>query len=119
MKILIFFPFRYLDHYATFVGALALSMLYTIIGPVYSNSRTLGDISPYIPQDSASEAFITKGNKMLEDRQRIGKSRQDVLTHLLGEDNETGLTFTQPELLANSQLLIIAGTGELTYHSAL
>jgi hypothetical protein len=83
-----------------------------MIGLLCSNYRTLGDISPYIPPDSASKTFFKKSNKMLAERQKIGKSRQDVFTHLLGEDNETGSAFTQFQLLANAQVLIVAGSGE-------
>ena len=48
---------------------------------------------------------------MLNDRQRLGKSRQDIFAHLLGEDKETGTAFTQIQLLASAELVIVAGTG--------
>ena len=65
----------------------------------------------FIPWDQATKAFDEKGRKMLNDRQKLGKSRQDIFTHLLGEDNETGTVFTQGQLLASTGLVIIAGTG--------
>ena len=53
---------------------------------------------------------------MLNDRKRLGKSRQDIFTHLLGEDSETGTTFTQSELQASTELVVIAGTGAFASH---
>lgn len=48
---------------------------------------------------------------MLGARQKMGKSRQDIFTHLLGEDGESGLKFTQAQLLINTQMLMVAGSG--------
>ena len=48
---------------------------------------------------------------MMKERQRLGKSRKDIFTHLLGEDEETGTVFTQTELQASADLVIVSGTG--------
>ena len=48
---------------------------------------------------------------MLNDRKKLGKSRQDIFTHLLGEDSETGTAFTQRQLQASAELVIVAGSG--------
>jgi len=51
------------------------------------------------------------GEKMLEARQKMGKHRPDIFTHLLGEDGESGLKFNHAQLLINAQMLMVAGSG--------
>jgi cytochrome P450 len=46
---------------------------------------------------------------MVADRQKLGISRKDIFRHFLAEDSETGAKFTQAELNANANLIIIAG----------
>ena len=80
------------------------------------NNQTPGDMARFIPWDQATKAFREKGRKMLNDRQKLGKSRQDIFTHLLGEDRETGTAFTQGQLQASAELVIVAGTGPSASH---
>jgi cytochrome P450 len=63
--------------------------------------------------------FDAKAKSMLMDRLKLGKSRQDVFTHLLGEDVETGTVFTEAELAANAQLMIVAGAGTLSSEASI
>ena len=46
---------------------------------------------------------------MLSARQKLGASRKDIFRHLLAEDSETGSKFTQEQLNANANLIIVAG----------
>lgn len=72
--------------------------------------RNLMDIFPYIPVDKQAKDFRAKGAKMVNDRTKLGKSREDIFSHLLGEDSETGTKFTPQQLRANALLLIVAGS---------
>ncbi len=55
--------------------------------------------------------FNEKGKTLLGNRLKLGKLRDDVFAHLLGEDEATGTVFTKSELAANTQLLVVAGAG--------
>ena len=68
-------------------------------------------MGPFIPRAPVMKVFREKGTKMLNDRQKLGKSRQDIFTHLLGEHKEMGRAFTETQLLGSADLVIIAGTG--------
>ncbi|CAZ82560.1 unnamed protein product [Tuber melanosporum] len=77
---------------------------------VLTSLRNLCELGAYIPQDSESKEFNKLGEKMLGARQRMGKFRQDIFTHLLNEDKESGVNFTQAQLLTNAQMLMVAGS---------
>jgi cytochrome P450 len=71
---------------------------------------------PMLPinvKSAKSIDFQRKSVEMLEHRKRMGKSRADVFTHLLAEDTETGTSFSDLELAANSRLMIVAGSGNI------
>lgn len=51
---------------------------------------------------------------MLGARQKMGIYRPDIFTHLLSEDGESGMKFTQAQLLINAQMLMVAGSGPST-----
>ncbi|KAI5798943.1 cytochrome P450 [Geopyxis carbonaria] len=72
--------------------------------------RTFCELVPYLPHSPAARSFIRQGRAMLTDRQALGTSRADVFSHLLAEDTDSGTTFTEKELAANSTLIIVAGT---------
>jgi cytochrome P450 len=78
---------------------------------VAGSLRTLCDLSPIIPKDRQTLEFRKKSVMFLDDRIAKGKNRQDIFTHLLGEDVVTGRRLTKAELNSNAQLLIIAGAG--------
>jgi cytochrome P450 len=46
---------------------------------------------------------------MLAERQKLRTSRKDIFKHLLAEDSETGGGFTQDQLNANANFMILAG----------
>ncbi|KAG0137852.1 cytochrome P450 [Tuber indicum] len=77
---------------------------------VLTSLRNLCELGAYIPQDTGSKEFNKMGEKMLGTRQKMGKSRQDIFTHLLNEDKESGVNFTQAQLLTNAQMLMVAGS---------
>lgn len=76
--------------------------------------RNVLDILEYLPKDKQSKNFIKNGNEMFEGRLKMGSSRKDIFSHLLGKDEKTGCKFTKKELLANSTLLVVAGGGKKT-----
>jgi cytochrome P450 len=80
---------------------------------VAGSLRTLCDLSPIMPKDRQTLEFQKKSTKLVDDRIAKGKNRQDIFTHLLGEDAETGRSLTKAELNANAQLLIVAGAGAI------
>ena len=55
------------------------------------------------------KGFRLRCEKMVADRQKLGTSRKDIFRHFLAEDSKTGARFTQAELNANANLIIIAG----------
>ncbi|KAA8893250.1 cytochrome P450 [Sphaerosporella brunnea] len=77
---------------------------------VTGSLRTLCDFMTVLPYDKATAEYRKQGEKLLDGRIAMGKSRPDIFTHLLGEDIETGKKLTYSELNANAQLLIVAGS---------
>ena len=71
-----------------------------------------GDLLNFTPLWVApkTKRFLEKGYKILEARQARGASRNDIFTHLLASDPETGAVFTKAQLQSNAQLVIVAGT---------
>jgi cytochrome P450 len=63
----------------------------------------------YLPETAEVKGFRLRCEKMVADRQKLGTSRKDIFRHFLAEDSETGAKFTQSELNANANLIIIAG----------
>jgi cytochrome P450 len=72
--------------------------------------RNVCDITHLLPKPKDKTGFTARGIAMLERRMQMGKTREDVFTHLLGEDSESGVKFTLPQLAANARLMIIAGS---------
>lgn len=78
---------------------------------IFGSLRNLCELIPYLPEDSEAKAFKEKGLKMLNRRMALGKTRRDVFTYLLGEDEVTGTKFYPSELASNAQLMVVAGAG--------
>jgi cytochrome P450 family 628 len=71
--------------------------------------RNLCQLLIYLPQSADLKEFRLKGDKLLEERQKLGSSRKDIFRHLLAEDSETQCGFTQAELNSNANLAIVTG----------
>ncbi|KAL2074673.1 hypothetical protein VTL71DRAFT_8452 [Oculimacula yallundae] len=77
---------------------------------IFSCFRNLAQLVKYIPEVSDVKSFRVRGEALLAARQRLGTTRKDVFSHLIGSDTSTSIKFTQAELNANAQLVIIAGS---------
>lgn len=58
------------------------------------------------------KSFRLRGEALLSARQRLGTTRNDIFSHLLGTDTEssTPIKFSQAQLNSNANLIIIAGS---------
>lgn len=74
------------------------------------NLRPLSQLLPYLPETRQVKDFRLKGDTLLAGRQKLGLGRRDLFRHLLAEDEETELKFTQAQLNANASLVIVAGS---------
>lgn len=54
--------------------------------------------------------FRLRGEALLENRQKLGSSRNDLFRHLLSKDPVTSSKFTQKDLNSNANLIVVAGT---------
>lgn len=71
--------------------------------------RPLCQLLPYLPESSEVREFRLRGEALLAGRQSLGSDRKDLFRHLLAEDEETELKFTQAQLNSNANLVIVAG----------
>lgn len=71
--------------------------------------RPLCQLLPYLPESSEVREFRLRGEALLAGRQKLGSDRKDLFRHLLAEDDETELKFTQAQLNSNANLVIVAG----------
>lgn len=71
--------------------------------------RNLCQLLIYLPESADLKEYKSWGDKLLEDRQKLGTSRKDIFRHLLAEDSETKSSFTQGQLNSNANLAIVTG----------
>jgi cytochrome P450 len=75
--------------------------------------RNFCDLAPYLPRPKDKTGFALRAKEMYERRLAMGKTREDVFAHLMGESGEEGdgdgYRFSPIELSLNTRLLIIAG----------
>ncbi|KAF3934425.1 hypothetical protein ABW19_dt0209144 [Dactylella cylindrospora] len=72
--------------------------------------RNLVQILGYFPESTDVKTFRTKGDALLVQRQRQGRSNDDITSHLMAEDEETRRKFQVPrQLAANTHLSMLMG----------
>ncbi|KAG4441033.1 hypothetical protein IFR05_003488 [Cadophora sp. M221] len=74
--------------------------------------RNLSQLLIYLPESADVKSFRLRGEALLSSRQRLGTTRNDIFSHLLGTDTEssTPIKFSQAQLNSNANLIIIAGS---------
>ncbi|KAI9651077.1 hypothetical protein NHQ30_001114 [Ciborinia camelliae] len=83
---------------------------YMSFAGVAGSLRNLAQLLAYIPETPEIKIFREKGEAMLSERQERGSTYRDIFSYLLSADPEGGERFTQKEMNANAQLIIVAGT---------
>ncbi|KAH7360828.1 cytochrome P450 [Rhexocercosporidium sp. MPI-PUGE-AT-0058] len=74
--------------------------------------RNLSQLLIYLPESADLKSFRLRGEALLSARQRLGTTRNDIFSHLLGTDTKTStpIKFTQAQLNSNANLIIVAGS---------
>lgn len=103
---------------ATFAVRTTLSKMFT--HPNLFSIQTIGALRPlhqlllYLPESADLKAHRLRGQTLLSNRLKLGKTRKDLFTHVLDADTDASpdkaSMFTLAELYSNSNMMVIAGT---------